>query len=144
MPKFVTATAADAQAIAALEAAYIECPWTERMVCDTLAADGNALFLLVEDGALLGYGGVRTIYETAEVYNIVVDAPYRRRGYGRQILRKLIDFAKERGCGEMLLEVAVANRAAIDLYEGDGFTVLSVRKKYYASGDALVMRKVLA
>ena len=50
-----------------------------------------------------------------------------------------------RGCEALLLEVRADNDAARNLYERNGFEVISVRRRYYQPGDvdALVMRRLL-
>ena len=49
------------------------------------------------------------------------------------------------GCEALLLEVRADNDAARNLYERNGFEVISVRRRYYQPGDvdALVMRRLL-
>lgn len=140
MPDFRKATQEDAGTIAALEAKFIECPWSEKVVRETVADELSVLYLLCEGDAILGYGGLKMALDTAEVYNIVVDAPYRRRGYGGRILDKLVSVAVEKGGREMLLEVNEHNEAAINLYAAHGFKILHMRKHYYRSGNAYVMR----
>ncbi|MDE7395936.1 MAG: ribosomal protein S18-alanine N-acetyltransferase [Clostridiales bacterium] len=143
MLDWTRATATDVPLLAAMEKAYIECPWSEENLRQSLADENSAIYLLRVNGDVVGYGGVRTVYETAEVYNIAVHAAYRRKGYGTAILQKLEAHAKAQGANELLLEVNEQNEAAVRLYKKQGFTVLSVRKNYYKSGNALVMRCAL-
>lgn len=140
---FRKATLGDAPRIAAWERAYIECPWSESVVRQTIEDPNSVIYLLYDGDEPVGYGGMRIVLDTAEVYNIAVDAAKRRRGYGARITRKLVDCAQKAGATEVLLEVSEHNEAARRCYETCGFSVLSVRKGYYASGNALVMRKAL-
>lgn len=141
--EWIRATATDIPRIAAMEKAYIECPWSENDVRQAVESENSVVYLLRVGGEVVGYGGVRTVFETAEVYNIAVEAQHRRKGYGAAILQKLAEHAKASGANELLLEVSEHNAAALSLYQKHGFTLLSERKNYYKSGSALVMRRVL-
>ena len=137
------ATISDVPLIAEMERAYIECPWSEENLRQAVSDTNSALYLLRVGEDVVGYGGVRTVFETAEIYNIAVKEAHRRKGYGEAILQKLTAHAKTSGAKEVLLEVNEHNKAAVALYQKHGFAVLSVRKNYYKSGNALVMRREL-
>ena len=126
-----------------MERKYIECPWSESVVRQTIEDDLSVLYLLCEGETIIGYGGLQMALDTAEVYNIAVDEPYRRRGFGARILRKLTEYAAAQGGREMFLEVNENNVAAVALYTAHGFTAVNVRKNYYKSGNALLMRRQL-
>lgn len=143
MIAFRLATVDDSAAIAELERKYIECAWSESVVRSTVEDELSVIFLLTDGDEIIGYGGLKTVLDTAEVYNIVVCDGRRRHGYGSMILEKLLTHAKSRGAVEITLEVASDNLPAIGLYAKYGFESLYVRKGYYASGDAIVMVKRL-
>jgi ribosomal-protein-alanine N-acetyltransferase len=68
----------------------------------------------------------------------------RRRGVGRELVSRLIDFAFDKNVMHIFLEVRRSNAAAIALYRAFGFYLLSIRKGYYADGeDALEMALAL-
>ncbi len=71
-----------------------------------------------------------------EILNLVVGAPYRRRGLGRALLA----YALERE-GDWFLEVRESNHPARQLYEKAGFAVVGRRQKYYQNPpeDGIVM-----
>ena len=75
----------------------------------------------------------------AELLNLAVDPAFRRRGIASALLRALETEAK----GELFLEVAEPNHAAIALYEHHGWVRAGLRKGYYAQGtvNAIVMQK---
>lgn len=141
MLEFCRAQKEDAPCIAALETQFIECPWSENVVRQTIDDELSVIYLLCDGGVVLGYGGLKMALDTAEVYNIVVDLPYRRKGYGTLILEKLFEHAIEHGANEMLLEVNENNAAALALYAAHGFKILHLRKNYYKSGNALILRR---
>lgn len=141
MFEFRRATVADSAVIAAMEKEYIECAWSENTVREALSDADTAVYLLIVNGETAGYGGLKTVFETAEIYNIAVMAQNRRKGFGKTILAKLCEHAAYSGAREILLEVNEHNEAALALYKSFGFKLLNTRKNYYKSGSALVFRK---
>lgn len=97
------------------------------------------------DGELVGYAGVDLQPDVADVMTIGVSPAAQGCGLGRVLLDDALDFARERYCDAMMLEVRADNVAALGLYRQSGFEQLSVRRRYYQPEgvDALVMRKLL-
>ena len=83
------------------------------------------------------------MYETAEIANIAVAAPFRGRGLGKTILERMHYTAKTLGVEQCLLEVRPSNVSAIGLYQKCGYTTYGVRERYYGNEDALLMSKQL-
>ncbi len=101
-------------------------------------------FILIKDGKRLGYAGMWITNPNAEVINIAVEARHRKRGYGRQLMEKLIDYSNRHHVKVLTLEVHEQNGETITFYESLGFKREAVRKKYYEDGsDALLMVKWL-
>ncbi len=73
---------------------------------------------------------------------MVVDQ--RRKGIGRELLKRLIDWARVKKAQAIMLEMRLGNDAARPLYESFGFIEISKRENYYGPGlTAVVMRKEL-
>ena len=117
------ASLSDSNAVAQMERQYIECAWTESMVREALSDENTAIYLLSENGQIAGYGGLKTVFETAEIYNIAVSEHCRRKGYGKALLRKLCEHAADSGAREIFLEVNEHNAAARALYESCGLKI---------------------
>jgi ribosomal-protein-alanine N-acetyltransferase len=98
-----------------------------------------------EDGALLGWAGVRVVADTAEVLTVGVVPASRRHGIGARLLAMLLEEARRRGAVEAFLEVRADNLGAQKLYERARFVTVGVRRGYYDGGrmDAVVMRRAL-
>lgn len=95
-------------------------------------------------GELIAYAGVVNLAGTADVLTVTVADGHRRKGIGRELLRRLIDWSRTQKCEAIMLEVRVGNEEAIPLYESFGFIEISRRKDYYGPGKpAIVMRKEL-
>ena len=137
-------TAEDVGEIAEIESVCFSDPWSEDVLRSSF---GNPLYksvLIEENGRILAYALESVLFEVAEVAIVAVAPEMRRRGFGRRLMEALIDEAAKRGAQKLFLEVRVSNFAAQRLYEDVGFSVLNVRKRYYADGeDALVMTKEL-
>ncbi|SDB69748.1 GNAT family N-acetyltransferase [Belnapia rosea] len=81
----------------------------------------------------------------AEILTLAVAPAARRQGLGAMLLAGAMQGAVLRGAGEMFLEVAAGNAAALALYRSAGFAEVGRRRRYYADGsDALVLRRALS
>ncbi|MGA8667919.1 MAG: GNAT family N-acetyltransferase [Candidatus Dormiibacterota bacterium] len=63
------------------------------------------------------------------IYDIVVDEPFRRRGYGREAMQLAEQEAKRNGLHALALNVFGHNRVARDLYLSLGYRETSVRMR---------------
>jgi ribosomal-protein-alanine N-acetyltransferase len=92
-------------------------------------------------GRIVAYGGIWVILEDSHITTLAVDPAYRGKGYGEQMLLRLVDEAVEHGASWMTLEVRESNAAAQQLYRKYGFTTVTMRRGYYSDDNesALVM-----
>ena len=82
---------------------------------------------------------------TRTFLTLAVAPAARGQGLGAMLLAGAMQGAVLRGAGEMFLEVAAGNAAALALYRSAGFAEVGRRRRYYADGsDALVLRRVLS
>ncbi len=98
-----------------------------------------------EGGELLGWAGVMVVDGAAEILTVGVVPAARRRGIAGTLVHALLAEAGSRGATEVFLEVRLDNKAALALYEREGFLAVGRRKGYYEHGrvDAVVMRREL-
>lgn len=77
----------------------------------------------------------------ATLETIVVEPGRRRQGLGGRLLQTMAESLRAKGVTELLLEVRASNRAAIGLYETQGFAQVGKRRRYYADPeeDAILM-----
>lgn len=82
---------------------------------------------------------------SADLVTIGTAQSCQRCGFGRAVLDHLVAALRDMGAHELMLEVAVDNVAARNLYAAAGFATVAVRPGYYrrAGGpvDAVVMRR---
>jgi len=73
------------------------------------------------------------------IHNIAVRPEARRRGIGRQLLKKSVELGAERDCELVSLEVRETNNQAQRFYWQYGFATTGIRPDYYGDENALVM-----
>ena len=134
----------DLEQVHALETALFPDPWSIETFWSELAhVPETRHYLVAEDGGeVVGYAGLVATGHQADVQTLGVRADHQGRGLGGELLRALLDEARRRGAGEVLLEVRAENAAAQALYAGHGFERIGVRRGYYRPGgtDAYVLR----
>lgn len=101
-----------------------------RFLPDGLATEHHRLLVAentaghVVGHAWVGLGEPRTgATDTAWLYDISVEEPYRRSGYGRAILTAVEAVAREMGAVRLGLNVYGHNAPAISLYQTSGYGV---------------------
>jgi ribosomal-protein-alanine N-acetyltransferase len=137
----------DLEALAALELElFPHEAWTIESWWAELAERPRRDYVVALDEAdgILGYAGLDLAGDIADVMTIATAPAAQGRGIGRLLLDELITRATRHGAQAVLLEVRADNTRARDLYERNGFEILSTRRRYYQPGDvdALVMRRL--
>lgn len=133
-------------AIAIEKETYGKTAWSAAQFKEEFAkAPKNAHYLAAEtDGKLIAYAGIFYVADVADVHTITVSPTHRRLGIGRELLKRLINWARVKEAGAIMLEMRIGNDQARPLYESFGFTEVSIRENYYGPGlSAVVMRKEL-
>jgi len=145
----VTVRPATRDDLPALLAVERECfgpaAWSEALLLQELTdiPDTRHAVVLEDDGAVIGYGVLSAVGQTADLERVAVARACRRVGAGRRILAALLAQAARRGCPRVLLEVAADNVAARALYDAAGFAVIAERRNYYGAGrHAVVMSRM--
>lgn len=132
--------------VQALASDLFSVPWSEQSLREEID-NPHCIFRLALDfdKKLIGYYGIYTMYENADIARIGVDASYRRRGIGSVLLKDAEQKAKEAGCEKMQLEVRASNEAARAFYEKHGFKQDGLRPNYYdkPTEDAVLYSKLL-
>lgn len=132
----------DLNAVMAIEVRGYPYPWTRGIFLDCLRA-GYPGLAMEQDGLLIGYSVLSLAADEAHVLNICIDPLVQSRGLGRQLLRALVEMARNRGAQRVFLEVRPSNTPALRLYHSEGFNEIGRRPRYYPAAqgreDALVM-----
>jgi RimJ/RimL family protein N-acetyltransferase len=142
--EFRPSTGADAAAFrACLDAvarerrylALVEAPPIEQVrgFLAAALARGAVQFLALSDGEVVGWCDVTPRdwegYRHCGTLGMGVLPAYRGRGLGRELLRRTLEAARERGIERVELEVHASNEAAIGLYLRHGFEREGVKRR---------------
>jgi tRNA threonylcarbamoyl adenosine modification protein YeaZ/ribosomal-protein-alanine acetyltransferase len=145
--KFRPMTALDlVSAIAIEKEVYGKTAWSADQFKEEFAkSPKTAHYLAAEiEGQLIAYAGIFYVADVADIHTITVVADQRRKGIGRELLKRLIDWARVKKAQAIMLEMRLGNDQARPLYESFGFIEISKRENYYGPGlTAVVMRKEL-
>lgn len=138
---------ADLDRVAALEAELQAFPWSRGNFSDSLKV-GHSVWVCLLAGELIGFSVAMLVIDEAHLLTIGIAPAQQGRGYGAELLRRVMDNARSHGAQRLFLEVRPSNARAVDLYRHFGFRQIGLRKGYYpAAGgreDALIFDKELA
>ncbi|MFF5482562.1 ribosomal protein S18-alanine N-acetyltransferase [Streptomyces sp. NPDC012935] len=130
---------------------FPEDAWSRGMFWSELAHSrgpgATRRYIVAENGErLVGYAGLASAGELADVQTIAVARDHWGTGLGGRLLTELLRAATDFDCAEVMLECRVDNVRAQKLYERYGFEAIGFRRGYYQPGnvDALVMRLTTA
>jgi [ribosomal protein S18]-alanine N-acetyltransferase len=106
-------------------------PWTLGIFRDCIKAGYSGWVVHERGGAMLAYAVMSMAVGEAHILNLAVDPTQRRRGLGRFVLLHLLQIARAAHSTIVLLEVRRSNKAAIRLYQAQGFQQIGTRRGYY-------------
>jgi len=123
-------------------------PWTQLQFTTSIENSNNLCYSLSLKGKTIGYLIAMLSIDSADIHNIGIDPDFQRQGHGTALLNYLIKELRKRDIHEILLEVRVGNKSAIQFYKKQGFKEISVRKDYYMNNsnnrsqreDGIIMR----
>jgi ribosomal-protein-alanine N-acetyltransferase len=145
-PFIAPVTAAEFLEVKKIENLGQKNPWSDDSLRAELA-DANAFHFgafAATGSGMLAFLLARIILDELHIHHLCTHPDFRRKGLARNLLGRVLDFARTKGVENAFLEVAASNDAAIALYKDAGFTSDLIRKKYYLTGDdAIVMSKSL-
>jgi ribosomal protein S18 acetylase RimI-like enzyme len=99
-------------------------PWDDdlRSIPATYIDDGGEFLVGLCDGRLVAMGALRHVTDTvAELKRMRVHPAFQRRGFGRLLLARLEDRARELGYRQLRLDTTVVQTAAQRLYRSSGY-----------------------
>jgi ribosomal-protein-alanine N-acetyltransferase len=135
------ATAADLDAIDAIEHHSFKTPWPRATFEGELAHDWAHLDVLEDDRAgIVAFCNYWLVVPEVNILAIATHPDHRGRGLGARVLAHVLELARRESCTLATLEVRRTNAPALALYSRAGFQIVHVRERYYQdSEDALVM-----
>lgn len=145
-PVLVCLGPGDAKDLAALEAACFEAPWSAGQFHSAFAGGHFFVYGLRAAGGLVCYLSCHIVIDEMEIVNLATLSEFRRKGYARRLLGRVLHLVENMGIRREYLEVRVTNAPALALYERFGFIRAGVRKGYCpdTGEDALAMQRTVA
>ena len=117
--------------------------WSFSTLKEAVENENSSYIIGKINNEIIGFAGLKKIFDQADIMNIVIKKTYRNQGIGTLLLENLILLAKDLNIFTLFLEVNEQNKPAIHLYEKLGFEKLGVRKKYYNNNNGIIMKKNL-
>ena len=135
-------TAADLDAVMAIEQRAYEFPWNKGIFRDCLRV-GYCCWCYENDDQIDGYGVMSVAAGESHILNLTVRPESQRRGIGRKLMTHFLQLARRHNADLVMLEVRPSNQAALALYQQCGFNEIGVRRNYYPAEngreDALLL-----
>jgi len=136
----------DLKAVAAVERAAYDYPWSLGIFRDCLLAGYYSLVLEVAE-SVIGYGIMSIAAAEAHLLNLCVHPSSQHMGYGRCLLNALLAKAQDADVDKVFLEVRPSNQRALRLYHSVGFEQIGIRPAYYQAEhgreDAVILAATL-
>lgn len=135
----------DIEAVVKIEKENFSVPWDENGFLSFMLREGTIFLTALKDNEVVGYCGLISAADEADITNVSVSQSMRKKGIGGMLLSELIKEAEGAGIKKIFLEVRESNIPAISLYNGFGFKQVGMRKDYYEKPveNALLMLKEL-
>jgi|WetSurSiteA1Bulk_404760.scaffolds.fasta_scaffold18869_2 dTDP-4-amino-4,6-dideoxy-D-galactose acyltransferase len=102
--------------------------WIRNSVDRTIADD---MFVFGEEDEIQGFISLANKGPVADIGLVAVDSAYRGQGIGTSLVRYAIDQAYSSGCPEIKVVTQFENKAAMSLYEKNGFTISDLTYIYH-------------
>ena len=111
-----------------------ESTYTREQLIEDILLHPRDLNLMVYDGdKKIGYASLynqKDADASAEI-SFLVSPEYHNRGYGKELVRELVQFASAKGLTTLLASVTVANQASLKSCLRAGFSVIGKRKNHH-------------
>lgn len=133
----------DIDRVSAIEDECFSRPWP-RHAFEEIVTKEDATYYLAEDldeNIVVGGCVLFHIVDEGDIMNVAVTKKYRGHGIATKLLEYAMECGRKEGIKDFTLEVRVSNKAAIRVYEKNGFTSDGIRPGFYENPkeDAYVM-----
>ena len=118
---------------------------SEMLKDNYLLKNNENIFVISDNEDLIGYIIFHITDDFTDIYKIYIRDNDKRKGYGTQLLNKVIDIANRYHSKKIMIEVRSKNIVAINFYIKNQFIEISKRESYYnnPNDDALILERKL-
>ena len=113
--------------------------WNYSILKQEFLSENTTYIVAKQDNNIIGFAGILTIIDEANIMNIVTKKDKRNLKVGSLLLENLIKISKQKNLKSITLEVNEHNIPAIKLYEKFNFNKIGIRKKYYNNTDSAII-----
>lgn len=117
--------------------------WNEETLRSELLSSSSRYIVAKKENQIVGFAGLKIVFEQADLMNIVTRKTYRNQGIATLLLKNLISLSESLNVTSITLEVNEDNFNAISLYKKFGFKEIGIRRKYYKEKTAIIMARKL-
>jgi N6-L-threonylcarbamoyladenine synthase len=118
--------------------------WSKSNMKSELVAPHTTYVVAEQGDEVIGYAGLSKLATStsSDIQTIAVSDSHRGSGIGRALMQSLLEFAREQGAKDVLLEVREDKPTPQALYGSLGFVAIDRRENYYQPDGvaAIVMR----
>ena len=133
-------TSGDIPEIVKIEQQCYPAPWTSSQFADELNNPYSIQILITSEEQIAGFTFAILVCDELQINNLCVSPPFRHKGFGENLLVRLLTLARSKKARKAFLEVRENNLPAYNLYRKYGFQTDYKRKGFYSNGEtALVM-----
>lgn len=108
--------------------------WSRKAFEREFELDYSYKFVLEDGGQVVAYAILWKLFDDVNLMSIAVKKDRWGRGYGKRLMKFLLDFFRDKA-QKFLLDVRRSNIRAIRLYQSLGFRIVAEREKYYSDGE---------
>jgi len=119
-----------------LENQYGKEVYSKNSIISMFNYDYYHTYIMLIDNKVIGYVSATIIVDECNLLKIIVDKNYQNNGYGKILLKYLVDICKSNAVDKIFLEVRKDNVIAKSFYQNFGFKKESERIGYYDGVDA--------
>ena len=132
----------DVPDVLSIERVSFTTPWSATLFMNEIYKPLSIAMVARSGEDIVGYICADQVLDEGHILNVTVHPECRRRGMAAHMLAHVTGLLARRACKSIFLEVRISNRAALGMYEKSGFSMISVRKRYYTSPeeDAVIMK----
>ncbi len=124
----------DVPRIIGLENDVYEFPWSQQIFRDCIRVGYDCWLAIVLD-EIVGHAVISVAAGESHMLNLSIAKQYQGKGYGKLFIVFLLEVARKKQAGIMMLEVRPSNTHAINCYYSSGFNEIGCRKDYYPAPE---------